>query len=345
MECISTPKFSLALNGGLHGYFHGARGLRQGDPLSLYLFIIGMKFLSRRLNTLKDDSSFKYHPKCSRLKINHLIFADDLLLLCKAEMSSIVKLFTCLQEFGQASGLEANSSKCSVYLSGVNDGLKAQICNYLQFPEGVLPMKYLGLPLTAKRLSYNDYSSLIGKINNQFQSWQKKSACLMLVDLSCSMNWESVCQGKEQGGLGIFSVKFWNYTAATKLLWMVHLKKDLLWIKWVHGNYLQNQNIWTVQPKANDSWMWRQLLKVRVILLNTFGSADIAKNVIAECYTDGKLLLSVVYRALIQPASVVVWAKTVWDDFLHQLETRDHVFFECKYSTEVWNMVMDWLGV
>ncbi|XP_020261594.1 uncharacterized protein LOC109837674 [Asparagus officinalis] len=198
------------------------------------------------------------------------------------------------------------------------------------------------------------------------------------------VNWGSVCQGKEYGGLGIFSAKFWNYATATKLLWMIHLKKDLLWIKWVHGNYLHNQGIWTVQPKTNDSWMWRQLLKVRDLLLSKFGSAVTMMNVIADCCSEGNLRLSAVYRAFLQPASTATWAKTVWDDFLypkhsfvfwlachsrlltkdrlcrmnilstnqihcvlcdsHQIETRDHIFFECKYSAEVWNLVMSWLG-
>ncbi|XP_020263301.1 uncharacterized protein LOC109839283 [Asparagus officinalis] len=283
-------------------------------------------------------------------------------------------------------------------------------------------MKYLGLPLTAKRLSYTDCSSLIGKIYNQFQTWQQnkcltyagrleliKSVILGIqtywlsnyilpikalekIDSLCSaflwghkfhlVNWGSVCQGKEYGGLGIFSAKYWNYAAATKLLWLIHLKKDLLWIKWVHGNYLQNQNVWTVQPKTNDSWMWRQLLKMRDMLVSKFGNVVTAR--IADCCSDGKLLLSAVYSVLLQPTNAVAWAKTVWDGFLypkhsfvlwlachsrlltkdrlcrmnilstnqlycvlcdrHQLETRDHILFECQYSGEVWNLVMSWLG-
>ncbi|XP_020266158.1 uncharacterized protein LOC109841616 [Asparagus officinalis] len=279
-------------------------------------------------------------------------------------------------------------------------------------------MKYLGLPLNAKRLSYIDCSSLIGKINNQFQSWQQKRCLtyagrleliksvilgiqtywlsnyilpmkgLEKIDRMCSeflwghkfhlVNWESVCQRKEQGGLGIFSSKLWNYAGATKLLWMIYLKKDLLWIKWIHGNYLKNQSIWVVQSKVNDSWMWRQLLKVRDMLLQKFGNTDNIKNTLSERCTDDKLQLSAVYKALVQPANVVVWAKTVWDGFLypkhsfifwlachsrlltkdrlcrmgilstnqnhcvlcngHHLETRDHVFFECQFSAAVRNM-------
>ncbi|XP_020266617.1 uncharacterized protein LOC109842117 [Asparagus officinalis] len=124
MESITSSKFSLSLNGSLHGYFHGARRLRQGDPLSPYLFVFGMEYLSRKLSSLQDDRNYKYHPKCFRLKITHLTFADDLLLFSKADMNSITRLYSCFQEFCQVSGLEANASKCSVYLSGIDESLK-----------------------------------------------------------------------------------------------------------------------------------------------------------------------------------------------------------------------------
>ncbi|XP_020245132.1 uncharacterized protein LOC109823260 [Asparagus officinalis] len=99
MECISTPRFSISINGTPHGYFQGARGLRQGDPLSPYLFVIGMEYLSMKLNTLKGDKLYRFHPKCSRLKITHLAFADDLLLFGRADMYTISRLRDCLAEF------------------------------------------------------------------------------------------------------------------------------------------------------------------------------------------------------------------------------------------------------
>ncbi|XP_020249103.1 uncharacterized protein LOC109826485 [Asparagus officinalis] len=119
------------------------------------------------------------------------------------------------------------------------------------------------------------------------------------------------------------------------------------------------------------------------MLLNKFGNADNTKNMLTECCIGDKLQLSSVYKTLVQPANEVAWAKTIWDGFLypkhsfllwlacharlltkdrlcrmgilstnqiqcvlcngHQLETRDHISFECQFSAKIWNMLMDWL--
>ncbi|XP_020263459.1 uncharacterized protein LOC109839447 [Asparagus officinalis] len=424
MECISTPKYSLALNGSLHGYFKGKRGLRQGDPLSPYLFVLGMEYLSRSLNALRNDNLFKYHPKCQSLGITHLIFADDLLLFAKADGYSIMKLFYCLKEFSRVSGLEANPAKCSIYFSGVDDGLKNQVCSLLNFPEGMLPIHYLGLPLISKRLSYLDCSPLLSKISEQFLHWQKKKCLsyagriqliksvimgiqifwtsnyilpvkvLEKIDRMCSdflwnnkihlVSWESICRGKEQGGLGLYSPKSWNHAVAIKLLWMIHQKKDMLWIKWIHENYVHQTDIWHIQSKASDSWLWRRLLKIRDMAVSKFGSANNLINTINNCHSGGKFLISSVYKALISFSPPVPWFNTVWErlnypkhsfvlwlasqsrlltqDRLckmniitsnqcvlcpghHQAEeTCQHLFFDCPYSAQVWNNVMDWMN-
>lgn len=75
--------------------------------------------------------------------------------------------------------------------------------------------------------------------------------------------WDFVCKPKRAGGLGIITCELWNYAAIAKHLWYIAKEKVCLWVKWVHGLYIQQQNIWTVPIKENTSWYWRKILKVR----------------------------------------------------------------------------------
>jgi hypothetical protein len=76
------------LNGTLVGYFEGKKGLRQGDPLSPYLFVLAMEVFSRiMVDHTAAGSGFSFHPKCSKLKLTHLCFADDLLIFSEASLN------------------------------------------------------------------------------------------------------------------------------------------------------------------------------------------------------------------------------------------------------------------
>lgn len=70
MECLCTPRYSLMVNGGLFWYFEGKRGLRQGDPVSPLLFLVCMEYLTRTLRIVGEKADFKFHPRCSGVKMN-----------------------------------------------------------------------------------------------------------------------------------------------------------------------------------------------------------------------------------------------------------------------------------
>lgn len=79
----------VGYNGTVNGYFKGTRGLRQGDPLSPYLFVIAMNCLSHMLNNVATRPGFKYHSNCKKIKLTHLSFADDLLIFIEGNIESV----------------------------------------------------------------------------------------------------------------------------------------------------------------------------------------------------------------------------------------------------------------
>ena len=81
-------------------FFHGRKGLRQGDPLSPFLFVMVMEVLSRMLNSPPQD--FQFHQFCEKVRLTHLTFADDLMIFCFIDnysMSFIKRLFRGLVSY------------------------------------------------------------------------------------------------------------------------------------------------------------------------------------------------------------------------------------------------------
>ncbi|KAK4383975.1 Retrovirus-related Pol polyprotein from type-2 retrotransposable element R2DM [Sesamum angolense] len=117
-ECVTSAHYSVVVNGGVHGFFAGARGLRQGDPMSPYLFVLVMEVLHMILQQLiEQDGEFKYLWRCQELNLFQLSFADDLLLLCKADVRSVNLFRQGLDRFATLSGLNTNPQKSHLIIS------------------------------------------------------------------------------------------------------------------------------------------------------------------------------------------------------------------------------------
>ncbi|KAL2237482.1 UNVERIFIED_CONTAM: hypothetical protein Sindi_0939900 [Sesamum indicum] len=153
--CVTTTTFTIALNGGIHGLFAGARGLRQGDPMSPYLFVLVMKIFGLMIQQkIEIQGGFLYHWRCEKTKLFQLSFANDLLLFCRADESAIRVFKEGLDDFSSLSGLHTNATKSQVIFSKAAQRLKNTILSILDFQKGELPVTYLGLPLIASRFSH-----------------------------------------------------------------------------------------------------------------------------------------------------------------------------------------------
>lgn len=98
-ECICTPTFSISVNGHSDGFFKSTRGLRQGDPLSPYLFLLAMESFSKLLQSRFDSGYISYHPKTAELKISHLMFVDDMMVFFDGSSSSLHGIYETLDDF------------------------------------------------------------------------------------------------------------------------------------------------------------------------------------------------------------------------------------------------------
>lgn len=184
-SCICTTSFMVGYNGTVNGYFKGTRGLRQGDPLSPYLFVIAMNCLSHMLNNVATRPGFKYHSNCKKIKLTHLSFADDLLIFIEDNIESVQCVLQVLKEFEERSGLAVSMQKTSFFASGVSE----EEINTIQASTGMacgsLPFRYLGVPMNSRKLSLASCEPLLHQIKTRFNSWSTKtlsfSGRLMLI--------------------------------------------------------------------------------------------------------------------------------------------------------------------
>ncbi|XP_074300263.1 uncharacterized protein LOC141631499 [Silene latifolia] len=136
-----------------------------------------MEYLSRILEFATQKWEFRYHPLCKGIRLNHMLFADDLLLFCKGDTTSIILMVRAFSIFSATSGLKINVAKSEVIFAGVSDAVKQDIlqiskivvvCRTYLWDRGT---EYQRAPLVA---------------------------------------WDKVCCSKKTGGLGVKNTELWN---------------------------------------------------------------------------------------------------------------------------------------
>lgn len=118
MECFSSVSYSYLVNGSALGRVKQSRGIRQGDPLSPYLFILCSEVLSELCSKAQDQGSLQ-GIKVARNSpsLNHLLFADDTMFFCKSDSASCRELMNILEKYEVASGQSINLLKSAVTFS------------------------------------------------------------------------------------------------------------------------------------------------------------------------------------------------------------------------------------
>lgn len=143
MRCVSTVSYDICFNGTILGPITPKRGLRQGDPLSPYLFLFCVEGLSNLLDNAEEEG--KISPTAP--EISHFLFADDSFLFSKASLVKSNYMNKILQNYANMSGEEINYQKSDImFSSNVRVDKQRQLSAVLGVQNDLSEGHYLGLP-------------------------------------------------------------------------------------------------------------------------------------------------------------------------------------------------------
>lgn len=213
------------------------------------------------LESGRNNSSF--HPRCDKVKLTHLCFADDLLIFSASTVDFVYAIKHVLMEFESLSGLQTSPEKSTLFCAGISDGTKIQLVDCLQIREGKLLVRYFGVSLISSRLNVANCATLLDKITHRMHSWLSKNLSfasrLQLISFvlySIQVYWTSIfCLPKKV--IHVVEQKFsrflWNGkvdgAAKVKVSW-----QDLCVPKQEGGLGIKSLEIWNWASMMRHIW-------------------------------------------------------------------------------------------
>jgi hypothetical protein len=156
--------------------FTPTRGLRQGDPLSPYLFLFvadGLSCLIR--NEIEDGALHELHICCHGPGISHLLFADDSLLFFEGSISQANVVKSILDRYERSTGQMVSLGKCSIlYGDQCATDIRGEIKDILKYETICFEEKYLGLPVPEGKLKKGRLRSTKEKFAKPANAWCEK---------------------------------------------------------------------------------------------------------------------------------------------------------------------------
>ncbi|XP_062112649.1 uncharacterized protein LOC133823816 [Humulus lupulus] len=372
MICLRGSSYALVLNGSIQGRFQGARGLKQGDPISPLLFVIVMDYLTRLLLKTSREREFKFHPLCKSLNLVSLCFADDLLLFCKANKSSVRLIQQAFSEFTTTSGLSINKSKSRIHLGGLVAGEKDSLLQDCCLQEGQFPRRYLGIPLRPTKWRACDCVILVDKMRACLKGWSSRhlsyAGRVQLINsvlLGIRSHWMNIfiLPQKVVKAIDSLCLKFlwgekdnrskmhrisWEHVCRPKCYGGLGFKDSASWNKVMMAKY-----IWAITSKQDLLWVkwvngiylkgvsiWDYSLKQdtswywrRIIKLSHIWPDAVLKT----ATRNGRIHMSTLYSVAF-PGELVHYGKSVWC----KLSTPKHQFILWMAVNQKLN-TRDWL--
>ncbi|XP_012853612.1 PREDICTED: uncharacterized protein LOC105973139 [Erythranthe guttata] len=292
MLCVSTVSFSFLFNGAQFGYVKPSRGLRQGDPLSPYLFICCAEALTAMITKASDRGVFHgVRVAASAPTVTSLCFADDTLIFGKATEANSRVLKDILLKYARISRQEINFDKSTMKFSpSTTEELKHGLHQILGFRVVEQHDKYLGLPASIGRTKKEIFAYLRDRVWAKMKGWGEKQ----LSKAGKEVLIKSVLQAIPSYVMGCFLLPnglVRHLEAAIRRFWWGNgTKKGMNWLAWVE----------LCKPKSDGGLGFRDL--------SAFNRALVTKQV-WRILSNPNLLLSRIIAARYFPQGELLSAR------------------------------------
>ncbi|KAJ9556398.1 hypothetical protein OSB04_011012 [Centaurea solstitialis] len=288
-EWIPTEEFSME------------NGIRQGDPLAPFLFLVVAEGLHIMVEEAIDKGLFKgLKVGNGGVVLSHLQYADDVIFFGECEAENIVNLTKLLKCFHEVSGLKVNINKCNIFGIGVPDDEVLGWTRVIGCGSGSLPFTYLGLPVGASMKKVSHWEKVIIKFKNKLSSWKAKwlsfggrlslvKSVLSSLPLyyfsffhapgGCSggsddtkrgrawVKWDKVLDSFEWGGLNVGGLREMNWSLIRKWWWRFFKDRGSLWCNIIQSIYGEKGGLELGRGgECRGSSVWRSIINMgRVI--------------------------------------------------------------------------------
>jgi len=177
MGCVSSVSFSILINGSPSKFFKATRGLQQGCPLFPLLFLLVVECSRRMILKAKSEGNFTGFKVYVGNMVTHLLFVDDIIILCSGSVEEWIYLNLLLDSFYRASSLDINVKKSCFIYRNVEEKVLQEIIEVFGVSSSYLDdgFKYLGYFLKPNSYKVADWLWLVKKFEKRITLWAYRS--------------------------------------------------------------------------------------------------------------------------------------------------------------------------